>query len=303
MSQGMIFNIQRFSIYDGPGARTTVFFKGCNLKCKWCHNPESISAKRQLEFYPDKCIGCGKCFKVCPQGAHILTEDGTHIIDREKCTVCGTCVDTCFAEGLVTVGQTVDADYVVRAVMTDVAYYEQSGGGVTFSGGECLLHTEFLTRLAEKCHKVGIHTAVESAFHVPWEKVAPLIPHIDLFFGDLKIPDPEKHRRYTGRSNDRILENLRRLSREADNIILRIPVIPGVNDSREDLEGFARIIRTFGNGVKEVELLKYNPLAKSKYTFLDEEYTAFSQESQTDSRMRELCDLLQEQCGLRCYFV
>ena len=181
MSQGTIFNIQRFSIYDGPGARTTVFFKGCNLKCKWCHNPESISAKRQLEFYPDKCIGCGKCFAACPNGAHIIGEDGNHIIDREKCTVCGACVDTCYAEALVIVGQTVDAAYVVKSVMTDVPYYEQSGGGVTFSGGECMQQIDFLADIMAQLHEKGIHLAVDTAGNQPWEKFEKILPYADLF--------------------------------------------------------------------------------------------------------------------------
>ena len=296
-----ITNISGCSLHDGPGVRTVVYFKGCPLSCRWCHNPETQAMKPQILYLPQKCIHCGACLEVCPE--HHVIRDGQMVYLREGCTGCGRCAEICPSRALELCGEEKTVDEVFARIEKDRHYYDASGGGVTFSGGECLLHTEFLTRLAEKCHKAGIHTAVESALHVPWEKVAPLIPHIDLSFGDLKIPDPEKHRCYTGRSNDRILENLRRLSREADNIILRIPVIPGVNDSREDLEGFARIIRTFGNGVKEVELLKYNPLAKSKYTFLDEEYTAFSQESQTDSRMRELCDLLQEQCGLRCYFV
>ena len=138
MQSGMIFNIQRFSIYDGPGARTTVFFKGCNLKCKWCHNPESISAQKLLEFYPDKCIGCSRCFKACPENAHVLTPEGRHEINRTLCKRCMICADSCFAEALIPVGETVTVEKVIHACLTDLEYYKGSQGGVTCSGGECM---------------------------------------------------------------------------------------------------------------------------------------------------------------------
>lgn len=264
MSQGMIFNIQRFSIYDGPGARTTVFFKGCNLKCKWCHNPESISAKPQLEFYPDKCIGCGKCFPACPSGAHILTADGTHTIDRETCSVCGTCVDTCYAEALVTVGQKVDAQYVVKSVLTDVPYYEQSGGGVTFSGGECMQQIDFLAEIMAELHEKGIHLAVDTAGNQPWEKFEKILPYSDLFLYDVKAADSTVHRQLTGVPNDRILENLKKLSQLGKRIWIRIPYIPGCNSG--EMPGIIEILKDIP--VEKIEIMPFHRLGEGKYQAL-----------------------------------
>ena len=175
VSFGMIFNIQRFSIYDGPGARTTVFFKGCNLRCKWCHNPESIPSKPQLEFYPDRCIGCGKCLEVCPTGAQGVDAEGAHVIDREACVNCMKCVDTCYAEALVAVGQRISAEELMEAVMTDVPYYQRSGGGVTFTGGECMVQHDFLKEMLRRLKAEGIHTAVDTAGKRIWIRI-PYIP-------------------------------------------------------------------------------------------------------------------------------
>ena len=264
MSQGMIFNIQRFSIYDGPGARTTVFFKGCNLKCKWCHNPESISGKTQLEFYPDKCIGCGKCFPACPNGAHVLNADGIHTIDRDLCTVCGTCVDTCYAEALVTVGQTVDADYVVKSVMTDVAYYEQSGGGVTFSGGECMQQIDFLADIMAQLHEKGIHLAVDTAGAQPWEKFEKILPYADLFLYDVKAANSDVHKQLTGVPNERLLENLKKLSDLGKRIWIRIPYIPGCNSG--EMDGIIEILK--GIPVEKIEIMPFHRLGEGKYKAL-----------------------------------
>lgn len=264
MSQGMIFNIQRFSIYDGPGARTTVFFKGCNLHCKWCHNPESISAKRQLEFYPDKCIGCGKCFSVCPQGAHLLSEDGMHIIRRDLCIGCATCVDTCYAEALVVVGQTVDAQEVVQAVLTDLPYYQQSGGGITFSGGECMQQLDFLAEIMEALHEKGVHLAVDTAGNQPWEKFEKILPFADLFLYDVKAADSAIHKALTGVPNERILENLRRLSALGQRIWIRIPYIPGCNSG--EMPAIANLLQEIP--VEKIEIMPFHRLGEGKYRAL-----------------------------------
>ena len=296
-----ITNISGCSLHDGPGVRTVVYFKGCPLSCRWCHNPETKARRRQILYIPTKCIQCGACVALCPE--HHVIRDGQMVYLREGCTGCGRCAESCPSLALNLCGEDKTVDEVFDRIVKDRHYYDASGGGVTFSGGECLLHTPFLELLAGKCHDAGIHTAIESAFFVPWDRIAPMIPLTDMFYGDLKIADPEKHRTYTGQRNDLIVENIRRLSREHSNIILRIPVIPGVNDSEEDLESFGQIIRSFGPGVKEVELLKYNPLARSKYDFLGDNYTSFSDAPQTDGRMEQLRSLLQEHSGLHCFFV
>lgn len=294
-----ITNISRCSLHDGPGSRTVVYFKGCGLKCQWCHNPETRQAKKQILYIPNKCIHCGTCIEVCPEH-HMISGDQMEYL-REGCIACGRCAEDCPSMALSLCGEDKTADQVMAEIRKDRHYYQATGGGVTFSGGECLLYPEFVAELAEKCRAEGIHTAVESAMFVPWENIEKVLPNIDLFFNDLKIPDPEKHRQYTGQTNHRIIENIRKLSETGKQVILRIPVIPGVNDSEEDLAGFGEIIRSFGSGVQEVELLKYNHLAESKFRFVGDEYHAFAEESQKDGKMQKLCDRLAELCGRPCY--
>ena len=277
----MIFNIQRFSIYDGPGARTTVFLKGCNLRCKWCHNPESIPAKRLLEFYPDKCIGCGKCMKVCPNQAHYLTEDGIHRIDRSKCTGCMTCVDTCYAEALISVGETVTADYVVNMVMGDMPYYEGSGGGVTFSGGECMQQIDFLAEIMQKLHEQGVHIAVDTAGCQAWSKFEKILPYADMFLYDVKAASSEVHKRLTGVPNELILENLRKLSALGKRIWIRIPYIPGYNN--EEIPGIAEILKDIP--VEKIDVMPFHRLGESKYKALDIEDTSAICTIPTDEEM------------------
>ncbi len=290
-----ITNISRGSLHDGPGVRTVVYFKGCGLRCQWCHNPETLSARKEILYMPSKCIHCGKCVELCPEH-HVIRENNMHFL-REGCTACGKCAKVCPSLALSLCGEEKTVEEVFEELKKDAHFYASSGGGVTLSGGECLLQAEFVGQLAEMCRKNGIHTAVESALFVPWENIERVLPHIDLFLADLKIADREKHTFFTGKPNDRILDNLSRLSRSHNNIVLRIPVIPGVNDSTEDMEKFAAIIRGFGDGIREIELLKYNGLAESKYGFVGRSYTKFAEESQTDEEMRVLDTQLRKFCG------
>ena len=264
-SKGLIYNIQRFSIYDGPGARTVIFFKGCNLHCRWCHNPESISAAKQLMAYPEKCIGCGECFLRCPQHAHSIGEDGVHRVDRDRCTTCFECVDHCYAEALASVGQEVDAAYLTEAIMTDLLYYQNSNGGVTFSGGECMLQIGFLKEMLTVCKQESIHTAVDTAGHVDWRYFERILDVTDLFLYDLKAADSEVHKRLTGVSNERILANLKNLSDLHQRIHVRIPLIPSAND--REIEGMAKILT--GLSVEQVTVLPYHKLGVSKNLSLD----------------------------------
>ncbi|MBE7050874.1 MAG: glycyl-radical enzyme activating protein [Ruminococcaceae bacterium] len=224
---------------------------------------------------------------------------------RENCTACGKCSDACPSLALSLCGEEKTVTELFEEIKKDQHYYTASGGGVTFSGGECLLHSQFVKAIAKMCKDKDIHTTVESAFFVPWKNVEEVLPFTDLFFADLKIPDPEKHRKFTGQDNKLIIENITKLSNIHSNIILRIPVIPGVNDSDDDIDAFAQIIKTFGKGIKEIELLRYNHMAHSKYGFLGKKYTEFGTDSQSDEKMNELCLCLQNKLskGLRVFYV
>lgn len=296
-----ITNISRGSLHDGPGIRTVVYFKGCGLSCKWCHNPETLSPQKQILYIKSKCIHCGKCVELCPQHHKIQGNDMAFL--REGCAACGKCAAGCPSLALSLCGEEKTVPELFEEIIKDQHYYTESGGGVTFSGGECLLHSQFIAEIAKICKDNKIHTAVESAFYVPWENVEKVLPFVDLFFADLKIPDPEKHRKFTGQDNSLIIENITKLSNEHSNIILRIPVILGVNDSDDDINAFAEIINTFGEGIKEIELLKYNHLAESKYDIVGKDYTKFADRSQTDEEMKKIRSSLTKKCNINCYYV
>lgn len=298
---GFITNISRGSLHDGPGVRTVIYFKGCPMECKWCHNPETISAKKEVLYTPTKCIRCGRCLEICPEH-HVVQNDGMVFL-RDGCVACGKCAEGCPALALTMCGEEKTVNELFSEIIKDKHYYCSSGGGVTFSGGECLLYPEFVGELAKKCKENDIHTAIESALFVPWENIEMVLPYIDLFFVDLKIADSAKHKNYTGQSNERIITNITRLSKMHSNIVLRIPVIPNVNDSDEDIEGFSTIIKTLGEGIQEVELLRYNNLAKAKYDFVDRTYNSFAEDSQSDQEMQRLCTMLEEKSNVRCYFI
>ena len=247
--KAIIFDIQRNSFVDGPGIRTTVFFKGCNLKCRWCHNPESQSPKRQMMVYKNKCIGCGKCAEVCPN-------------KLKSCDFCGRCEIYCPVDARKVCGREYSVDEVLCEIEKDRAFYDNSGGGATFSGGECMLQLDFLCEILKKCKENGIHTAVDTAGNVPWESFERILPYTDLFLYDVKAVSGELHKSGTGVSNKLILENLKKLSQCAD-IIVRIPVIGGYNDNREEMKKAAEFLH--GLGIKKVELLPYHAMGENKY--------------------------------------
>ncbi len=258
---GIIFDIQRSSVVDGPGIRTTVFLKGCNLRCKWCHNPESQSFKHQMMFYKDKCTGCGKCKEVCPN-------------NLEKCDFCGKCVLYCPHDARQICGKEYTADEVVKEVAKDKIFYETSGGGVTFSGGECMIQLDFLEEVLRKCKENEIHTAVDTAGNVSWESFERILPYTDLFLYDVKCFSDELHKEGTAVSNKQILENLKKLSESfSGDIIIRIPVIPGFNDSMEELNKIADMLKSIRH--TSVELMPYHRMGENKYTALDMEYTTY----------------------------
>ena len=285
-----ISNISRCSLHDGPGIRTVVYLKGCALRCRWCHNPEALRPEPQVLYAPVKCIHCGRCVSVCPEHHVIRGNDMVYL--REGCAGCGKCAEACPSGALSLCGENMTVDQVFAEVAKDAAYYESTGGGVTLSGGECLLQPEFSAALLKRCREAGIHTVIETALFVAPDALDAVLPWVDSVFADLKIADPEKHRIYAGQDNRLILKNLRELTAVHRRITVRIPVIPGVNDGPEDMEGFAGIIDSLGPGASEVELLKYNHLAGSKYSQAGMKYQAFSDTPQDDTQMESLRQIL-----------
>lgn len=261
MSKTTIFDIERNSFVDGPGIRTTVFFKGCNLKCAWCHNPESQDFKPQMMFYKDKCSGCGKCREICP--------------NPDNCTLCGKCTFYCPKDARKVCGKQYTVDEVFKEIIKDKPYYENSGGGVTFSGGECMLQVDFLLEILKKCKENGIHTAVDTAGHIPFKSFEKILPYTDLFLYDIKIFDSEKHKKYIGVGNELILENLKKLLSENVNIWVRIPVISEVNDSSEEMQMIKRFFEENGQPQK-IELLPYHAMGENKYLALGQSCSKFS---------------------------
>lgn len=270
MKKGMVFNIQRFCIHDGPGIRTTIFLKGCNLHCFWCHNPESLDPQPELQYFPDKCIACLKCVEVCPSKAHEV-KNGKKIFDRSKCRLCFKCTELCYAEALVKCGRETGIDETVAECLKDKEFYEQSKGGVTASGGEPLLQVDFLTEVFKKLKKEKIHTAIETAGNVDFRVFEEILPFLDLIIMDVKAFDREIHKKGTGVENVRILENLKELTQKNVPFIIRIPIIRGVNDDLEDLKKIADMLKEMKN-IQYVELLKFHTYAGGKYLSLGKEY-------------------------------
>ena len=256
MQNGLVFNIQKYSVHDGPGIRTTVFLKGCPLHCPWCHNPEGISHQREIVMFESRCIGCGQCRLACRYGT-VIPGEGALPAHSEVCEVCGACVEACPAEGRQIVGQELSVSQVLETVLQDQIFYEESGGGVTFSGGEPLSQPGFLRSLLEACRGHGVHTTVDTCGLARAEDVLAVVALTDLFLYDLKFMDDAKHRRYTGVSNALILENLQALGRSHGRIWLRVPIIPGINDDPADLEAAARFAAGIP-GVQQVNLLPFH---------------------------------------------
>jgi pyruvate formate lyase activating enzyme len=264
---GRIFDIQRFSIHDGPGIRTTVFLKGCFLRCLWCHNPEGIGPEPLLSYIPRKCVGCADCVAACPEAALQMRErDGAPpvaVLSRRRCTGCGECPKVCDAQALQMVGRDVTGEEVLAIVLRDREYYEASGGGLTLSGGEPMFQPGFTEALLRAARRERLHTAVETAGSAPWERYERILPLVDLFFYDCKESDDELHRTFTGFPRAPVVENLRRLHAAGASIVLRCPMIPEFNARREHLDGIASLARSLPN-LKGVEILPYHRLGRAK---------------------------------------
>lgn len=271
--KAIIFDIERNSFVDGPGIRTTVFFKGCNLKCKWCHNPESVSPKKQILFYRKNCTNCGKC--------KFLTVDDKNFI--------------CFNDAKEICGKEYTSDALLTEIIKDKTFYENSGGGATFSGGECMLQIDFLLEILQKCKANNIHTAVDTAGHVPWDKFEMILPYVDLFLYDIKTMNDEIHKRYTSVTNTCILENLAKLLKSDTDVWVRIPVIPGVNDSKEDMQNIHKFFCLNGYPQK-VELLPYHAMGEHKYAALGKQAEKFDVPDEKKIGQLKLCFTPEKLC-------
>lgn len=289
---GVLTAIQRFSLHDGPGIRSTVFFKGCNMRCAWCHNPETLRVEPEVLYYRSKCVGCGACAQVCP--SHRV-EGGKMVYDRAACADHGACAQVCFSGALEMCGKEYTVQDVLHEVMQDVDYYAQSGGGVTLSGGEVLLQPQFAAELLSALHKEGVHTAIESNLNVDFSTLEALLPDLDLVMCDLKLWDEDAHRRWTGAGNARIRENIARLSRSGKPFIVRTPVIPGVNDSEAEIAAIAGFVGQLP-GLAYYELLNFNPLGGSKYQALDVDNAFAGARPLSEERMQALQAAAQAVC-------
>jgi pyruvate formate lyase activating enzyme len=267
---GTVFDIMRFSTRDGPGIRTTVFLKGCPLACWWCHNPESQAAQPELMYRANLCIACLACAAACPHGAISAGGDGV-LTDLARCVLCGTCLAECHAEARQIVGRQMSVAQALAEIRKDVAFYDESGGGVTFSGGEPLMQAEFLAAMLHACKQEGIHTALDTSGSAPWEVIDGLRADVDLFLYDIKALDDATHQKYTGVSNRRILENLRRLSGLGHTVRVRVPLIPGINDSPQAIQALAVFVDSLP-ARPEVELLAYHRSGVEKYLRLGRAY-------------------------------
>jgi pyruvate formate lyase activating enzyme len=268
---GLIFNIQRFSINDGPGIRTTVFLKGCPLHCPWCHNPESLSPKNEIALRADRCVQCGDCYEVCKNHA-ILKADGSYSTLREKCLICGDCVDVCVSEGREMIGKEMTTGEVLEEIKKDTVFYLQSGGGATFSGGEPFMQHEFLISSLRACQQEGIHTAVDTTGYTSPSILERVAQYTDFFLYDLKTMDDDRHQLFTGVSNQYILKNLCLLAGWKKQIVVRVPIIPGFNDDEKNILAIGNFISRLGT-IREMQLIPYHESGIEKYRRLGMEYS------------------------------
>ena len=291
MITGIIFNIQRYSIHDGPGIRTTVFLKGCPLNCWWCQNPESQSSGQEIVFWEDRCIGCGACSTICPSGA-IQIKNGIPVTEKEKCILCGKCIEKCPALAREMIGKKMTIEEIIKEVEKDLVFYEESGGGVTFSGGEPLGQSEFLESLLNCCQEKKIHTAVDTSGYVSWEILSKISSKVDLFLYDLKIMDSKRHKKYTGVSNELILENLKKLSSVHNNIFVRFPVIPGINDDYQNIKEMGEFLSSLK--IAQVNLLPYHYIGVDKYRRLGMTYKLADIQPSSEEKLSKISVILRK---------
>ena len=265
---GLIFDIQRCSIHDGPGIRSLVFMKGCPLNCLWCSNPESQSPSQEVMVTSTKCIGCGKCIEVCPTGA---AKKKNPLEAKWLCVVCGSCVEACPSTARQMIGQYMSLNEVMKEVEKDILFYQRSKGGVTVSGGEPLMQADFVRILLKSCQEKGIHAAIETCGFAKWKDFKKVLEYVDLVLYDIKHMDTQKHKELTGVGNELILQNAKKVAELGKKMIIRVPVIPDINDSLENMKSIAKFVRTL-SGVTKIHLLSYHRLGESKYNRLGKKY-------------------------------
>lgn len=291
MESGIIFDIKKFSTHDGPGIRTTVFLKGCPLSCWWCHNPESQRTFREKLYAIGRCVGCRECMAACPEKAIRAMETGL-CTDADKCLLCGSCADVCLAEACEMAGREVTVSQVMAEIEKDTAFYDESFGGVTFSGGEPLAQPDFLFALLKACRDRWIHTVLDTSGYTTWQVLDRIRHHVDIFLFDLKLMDDEKHRMVTGVSNRTVLENLLALSADGHRIRIRIPVIPGITDDEDNVSAIGVFAAALPS-MPQVDLLPYHVFAAAKYERLGKDYRLQDTRPPTADSMARLAELLQ----------
>lgn len=296
MTKAVVCEIERYATHDGPGIRTVVFLKGCPLKCIWCANPETQRKENEIYYNLNKCIKCLRCVKNCKNGA-LTFENGKIVINKEKCNLCGLCIKMCPMSALNFVGKERDVNEVFKEVYKDLVFYKESGGGVTVSGGEVLVNKEFTKELLRECRENYINTAIETSGFGNFEALKEIANLCDLVMFDIKNTCDSEHKKLTGVSNKLILENLEKLSKIHNNIIIRVPVIPSCNDSRENIKRVSYIANK--NNIKEVHLLPYHSLGKEKYNQLQRDYELKSLNNLKESDVEYLKDIV-ENSGLKC---
>lgn len=295
----IVVNIQGYSIHDGPGIRTTVFLKGCNLACQWCSNPECISLYPEVGLITALCTKCGRCADVCPQKAIAFQTDGLPCINRQRCTACGECVPVCNPKALVVYGREMSVEEVFAEVSRDCMFYQATNGGVTASGGEPLLYPDFVCSLFDECHKAGIHTCLETAGYAPASVLRQVLPSTDYVLYDLKHLDSNAHRRFTGKPNSLVLSNAKLVVESGVEALFRMPLIPGINDSLQNIQETVAFLKGLGSSAHRIELMPYHRLGESKYKALDMPYPMHGllppEASHIESARKAF-----EECGIQC---
>ena len=272
MATPYVFNIQKYSIHDGDGIRTTIFFKGCPVNCAWCHNPESQRFDKELLYFKDRCSGCGKCVQRCPNGANTMV-DGKAELDRSKCNACGVCADWCITQARDIAGKEYTVKELVKEAEKDRQFYEESGGGITLSGGEVMsMDMDYIEQLCKILYNKGYSVNIDTCGYAPYEDYKRILPYIDTFLYDIKVMDKADHEKFIGVDNELILENLKKLSADGAKINIRIPTIVGVNATEEFMNDVVNFLKGNSISVKQVNLLPYHNTGKHKYSKLDREY-------------------------------